>query len=440
MSNWERKSIRELINHHASGPSPTCEERPIASSDEWGLLKTTAVTWNGWNPNAHKVPPRLFWGKYFLEVKKGDVLITKAGPRERCGVSVYVQQTPPRLMVSGKMILLRPDTNKINSIVLSGILASEKCQKQLDSKTTGMADSQLNFTNELLLSMLIEFPPLPQQRKIAKILTTVDNLIEKTESLIAKYQSIKQGMMHDLFTRGVDAKGKLRPPQSDAPELYKQSELGWIPKEWEVDELKNRLISIDAGWSPECIERPPTTGEWGILKVSAVTKGLYLAEESKTLPTQLKPKPLIEVKPNDVLVARSNGVSELVGVTVFVDKTQERLMLSDKIMRLKVDERFLTSKYLAEIMKTSEIRKQIEQVISGSSGQKNISQEEIKSLTIKFPPVAEQRNISLILNSLKNQIQQEFNVNRIMKNLKTALMQDLLTGRVQVTPDAEDKE
>jgi type I restriction enzyme S subunit len=54
-------------------------------------------------------------------------------------------------------------------------------------------------------------PPPSQQRKIARILTTVDNLIEKTEALIAKYQAIKQGMMHDLFTRGVDEHGHLRP-------------------------------------------------------------------------------------------------------------------------------------------------------------------------------------------------------------------------------------
>ena len=65
------------------------------------------------------------------------------------------------------------------------------------------------------------------------MLTTLDNLIEKTESLIAKYQAIKQGMMHDLFTRGVDVHGHLRPIQADAPDLYQQSELGWIPNEWE---------------------------------------------------------------------------------------------------------------------------------------------------------------------------------------------------------------
>ena len=93
----------------------------------------------------------------------------------------------------------------------------------------------------------IPLPPLPQQRKIARILTTLDNVITQTEALIAKYQAIKQGLMHDLFTRGVDATGKLRPPQSEAPKLYKQSELGWIPKEWEVRTLDSAAERVIVG-------------------------------------------------------------------------------------------------------------------------------------------------------------------------------------------------
>ena len=69
----------------------------------------------------------------------------------------------------------------------------------------------------------VKVPSPAAQRKIAKILTTLDNLIEKTEALIAKYQAVKLGMMHDLFTRGVDEHGHLRPPHAEAPHLYKPS-------------------------------------------------------------------------------------------------------------------------------------------------------------------------------------------------------------------------
>jgi len=72
------------------------------------------------------------------------------------------------------------------------------------------------------------------QFKISSILSAIDRVIEKTESLIAKYQKIKAGLMHDLFTRGVTADGKLRPPREQAPELYQKTVLGWIPNEWKI--------------------------------------------------------------------------------------------------------------------------------------------------------------------------------------------------------------
>ena len=88
-----------------------------------------------------------------------------------------------------------------------------------------------------------------EQKKIANILNTIDRTIAKTEALIEKYQQIKAGLMHDLFTRGIGADGKLRPPREVAPELYKNSAIGWIPNEWEV-EILDRLTQRGSGHTP----------------------------------------------------------------------------------------------------------------------------------------------------------------------------------------------
>ena len=86
---------------------------------------------------------------------------------------------------------------------------------------------------------------LDEQRRIAEILSTIDEAIDSTQALIDKHEQIKEGMMHDLFTRWVDpATGSLRPHPSDAPELYKDSELGLIPKEWEVVQINDVLKNI----------------------------------------------------------------------------------------------------------------------------------------------------------------------------------------------------
>jgi len=91
----------------------------------------------------------------------------------------------------------------------------------------------------------IIYPPQKEeQQKIATILSSIDTAIEKTEALINKYQQIKAGLMQNLFTRGVTADGKLRPPCEQAPELYRETPIGWIPKEWGVEELQKLLAPV----------------------------------------------------------------------------------------------------------------------------------------------------------------------------------------------------
>lgn len=87
-----------------------------------------------------------------------------------------------------------------------------------------------------------------EQQQIAKILSTADTVIEKTQAAIAKYKAIKQGMLQDLFTRGIDiTTNKLRPPYEDAPHLYKESKLEMIPVEWDEIPLEELTTQIGDG-------------------------------------------------------------------------------------------------------------------------------------------------------------------------------------------------
>lgn len=115
----------------------------------------------------------------------------------------------------------------------------------------------------------VRVPPLVQQQRIAEVLTTVDEAIEQTEALIAKMQQVKAGLMHDLFTRGVTPDGKLRPPREEAPDLYKESPLGWIPKEWACVALEALLAKTAC---------PMRSGPFGsaLLKDELVENGVPL--------------------------------------------------------------------------------------------------------------------------------------------------------------------
>lgn len=284
------------------------------------------------------------------------------------------------------------------------------------------------------LNIQVPLAPPPHQSKIAEILDTLDAAIQRTEAVVAKLKAMKQGLLHDLLTRGIDANGDLRPPQPEAPHLYKQTPLGWLPKEWDYSNLGSAIASIDSGWSPACIETPPPAGEWGVLKVSAVTRGYFDDQQSKTLPTGLKPRPALEVRNGDVILTRANGVAELVGKTVQVKQTQKRLMLSDKLLRLVPNKKKMTQDFLALLMTFDSTIRQIEKSMSGSSGQKNISQSQIKSFDCFQPTVDEQKEIALRVSAFERRVVNEEKELAKLRLQKSGLMDDLLTGRVPVTP------
>lgn len=91
----------------------------------------------------------------------------------------------------------------------------------------------------------VRIPDFDEQSRIAYVLDTIDEAIQKTEAVIAKLKQIRAGMLHDLLTYGLDKDGKLRDPVAH-PEQFKDSELGRIPKEWEVVSLGDAL-SMQAG-------------------------------------------------------------------------------------------------------------------------------------------------------------------------------------------------
>jgi|AntAceMinimDraft_17_1070374.scaffolds.fasta_scaffold00251_13 type I restriction enzyme S subunit len=198
---WDDLLVEDVIERFFCGPSPTCEERNVTGAPEWGVLKTTAITWEcGWDWTKHKTLPERYWEQSALEVKVGDVIVTKAGPRHRVGVVAWVDSVPERLIVSGKMICLRSKPSRAVALMLSAAIASRETQWFLDQRTTGMAESQVNFQNGDLLRAPIRLPAVEEQTAIAAILSDMDAEIAALKTKLAKARQIKQGMMQELLT------------------------------------------------------------------------------------------------------------------------------------------------------------------------------------------------------------------------------------------------
>src|SRR5207302_669179 len=135
-----------------------------------------------------------------LEVRRGDVIVTKAGPRHRVGVVAWVDFVPPRIIVSGKMIGLRPNREKIVPLMLASAISASEAQLFLDQRTTGMAESQVNFENRALLETPILFPKIDEQAAIATVLSDMDAEVAALERWRDKTSAIKKGMMQQLLT------------------------------------------------------------------------------------------------------------------------------------------------------------------------------------------------------------------------------------------------
>lgn len=259
----------------------------------------------------------------------------------------------------------------------------------------------------------IEFklPPLPHQRKIAEILSTCDAVIEKTEAAIAKYQAIKQGLMHDLFTRGIDvATGKLRPKYEEVKHLYKQTELGWIPKEWGVKRLDEIVENLDGRRIPIRKEdRENMAGNIPYYGASGIIDYVnnFIFDEPLILLGEDGENVISRNLPLAFKITGKNWVNNHAHV----------------LKPLKgIDIDFLTE-YLESLDFTN--------IISGSA-QPKINQANLNKKLLKIPNKKEQLVISARITSLVKKIQTEQSALSKYQQLKIGLMQDLLSGKVEV--------
>jgi type I restriction enzyme S subunit len=182
-------------------------------------------------------------------IRDGDILMSLTG---NIGRVVEVNNLGNRILFQNYRVgVFYPLKDNITKPFIKWVLSSDETLRQLNRNANQSA--QANFGKQDLDKLKFKIPSITEQIKISKILNTTDTVIEKTQAAIAKYKAIKHGMLHDLFTRGIDLKnGKLRPKQQDAPEFYKESKFGWIPKEW-AEGVLGELVEIEMGQSPDSI-------------------------------------------------------------------------------------------------------------------------------------------------------------------------------------------
>lgn len=287
--------------------------------------------------------------------------------------------------------------------------------------------TQANINGSTVRAHEVPLPDPSEQRKIAQILDTLDTAIHETEAIIAKLKAVKQGLLHDLLTRGIAANGELRPPQAEAPHLYQQSPLGWIPKDWEIKSVTKACSDV-----VDCPHSTPHYQDQGVLvaRTMYIKDGVFLETQASRVSEQQYHERIARLKPEagDVIFTREAPVGE-----AFIIPLGMKICLGQRVMLLRPKNGRLVAEYLLAQIYSGAVKDRIATLTSGTTNP-HLNVSEVKDFEIPLPPFVEQQAIAERLKEHESRLQSEISKQKKLSLLKTGLMDDLLTGRVRVTP------
>lgn len=385
------------------------------------ILSSGGVTLEG-----VKLIPAAFYDRMTKgQLKDDDVLINKDGAQTG-KVGWYHATGPDPACINEHLFLLRGVPNRISQGYLYYTLLSEAGQNQIRMQITGSA--QPGLKSGFVKGVVAEIPEAPtEQSKVVEILSTVDRAIVQTEALIVKQRRIMTGLLQDLLTRGVDEHGNLR---SERTHEFKDSPLGRIPVEWDLDTLSSVLSR-----APKNGYSPVASDQWNGLYML----GLGCLTPDGFTPAQLKYAPLADrarqgamLSPGDFLMSRSN-TRELVGLVGIFRDIGEPCIYPDLMVRLYFKET-VSAEFMEMIFRSATVRRQLESEATGTSGSMvKINATIIRHCAFARPDFEEQERLLARYNAQRRLLQDLRHARVKLASVKAGLMEDLLTGERRVT-------
>jgi len=376
--------------------------------------------------NVNRIPPEFAYLMNKGRLKAGDTLINKDGAQT--GKVAQYDGVFPEAWINEHVFIVRGRSDQIHSDYLFYSLLDRRAQGQIARRITGSA--QPGLSSDFAKAVSISLPrDMGRQSLIARILCLLDTKIEETEALLAKQECVRAGLMQDLFTRGVDEHGQLRPHCDATPDLYHETELGWFPVGWTVEDFGKRIDVID----PNPSHRYPAEVKEGIPICS--TENFCGADAfdlsfSKHVPesTFISQNNRCRYHELDVVFARKGriGLARRFGDT--------RKVFSHTVVVMKPLDRRTNRSWLLWLARCDVLLSGIAREMNTNSGVPTLGIEFIKSMQVPFPPEAEQAIIANMLDQQASAIRVLQDDLAKLRLQKAGLMQDLLTGEVSVAP------
>lgn len=339
----------------------------------------------------------------------GDLAIAKMS--EPVARACLLPDVEDQYLVVADCIKLSVDESNYNSLFVMLALNSEPVWKQAFARSRGSTRKRINLTQ--LKEVQIPSPSLEEQRKIASVLYTVDQAIQKNNEVISQTKRLKRGVMQDLFSEGY-----LQHKEHDEGNIrWKQVPSSWsLPKLSDVVEVNPRYDDID---------RPVD-----YIEMDAVDTVLPEPEYiGKRNPAENSGRIF---KKGDTLFARITPCTEN-GKICFVDNISSEIGIgSTEYAVLSPEKEELLPKYLYHYSRTHQVRNYAISRMRGSTGRQRVPFDVFrKELRIPMPPREEQKLIVEYLDSIDEVIRNGRQNKNQLQRLKQGLMQDLLSGEVR---------
>ena len=361
------------------------------------------------------------WPRYVL--REGDILLNEGQSLELVGRAAMYCGYPPDCAFQNTLVRFQagPATDRDFALALFRFFQAAGHFAEIATQTTSIA----HLGSGRFGSLEVALPSLPEQRKIATILSSVDDAIEASQAVIDQLQVVKKAMMADLLTKGLPGRHK----------QFKQTEIGEVPAEWEVLPLSDLVVSGPTnGKSPPAKLVPPGVPTFSIAAVRDGSVDIFGNLKYTTLSAaDVSKYRLVE---GDILIVRGNGNADLVGRCGLVQTCPSDCIYPDILMRVAPNAK-IARDYLVTVWNADVVHDQILLKAKTTNGTYKVNQADVASVFVPVPPQAEQSQIGGAFSSLNETAMRNREDLEQLMAVKSALMSVLLTGEVRVQLDED---
>lgn len=401
---WEVKKIEDISERVCVGFVGTCNKYYCDESSGIPMIRTTNLSENGILFEDLKYVSYEFHQKNRKsQLRPGDILVARHG--ENGKACIFDKDIEANCL---NVVIIRPEQERNYSSYIKEVLNSDITRNQVEIRLVGSVQNVIN--TKTIADLKLSIPPIAEQQRIAEILSSNDALIAKTDELIEKTKEIKAGLMQELLTKGI------------GHTEFKDSELGRIPRGWEVKKLGEVVNKIIGGGTPAREVPEYFVGNIPWVTVKDLDGAVYKDSAIEYISNEaVKNSSTNVIEPFNVIVATRMGLGRgfINKVPMAINQDLKALIPLSNINCLYLLFWFLSNEVLIASMGTG-------------STVKGIRLEALRELLIPVPSIEEQRNIASILMNINGKLEALTKRKQQLEEIKKGLMQDLLTGRVRV--------